>query len=56
MPPLTPVRSGLIVQQLLRHGESLRRGQLTPRTSARSSGGGEGERRLCTLGQEVGGL
>jgi hypothetical protein len=46
-PPLTPVRSGLIAQQLLRHGESLRRGQLTPRTSARSSGGGEGERRLC---------
>jgi hypothetical protein len=42
-PPLTPVRSGLIAQQLLRHGKSLRRGQLTPRTSARSSGGGEGE-------------
>jgi hypothetical protein len=54
-PPLMPVRSGLIVQQLLRHGESLRRGQLTPRTSARSSGGGEGERRLCTPGREVGG-
>jgi hypothetical protein len=55
-PPLTPVRSGLIAQQLLRHGESLCRGQLTPRTSARSSGGGEGERRLCTPGREVGGL
>jgi hypothetical protein len=55
-PPLTPVRSGLIAQQLLRHGESLRRGQLTPRTSARSSGGGEGERRLYMPGQEVGGL
>jgi hypothetical protein len=55
-PPLTPVHSGLIAQQLLRHGESLRRGQLTPRTSARSSGGGEGEQRLCTPGREVGGL
>jgi hypothetical protein len=55
-PPLMPVHSGLIAQQLLRHGESLRRGQLTPRTSVRSSGGGEGERRLCTLGWEVGGL
>jgi hypothetical protein len=55
-PPLTPVISGLIAQQLLRHGESLRRGQLTPRTSARSGGGGEGERRLCTPGREVGGL
>jgi hypothetical protein len=42
-PPLTPVISGLIAQQLLRHGESLRRRQLTPRTSARSGGGGEGE-------------
>jgi hypothetical protein len=30
--------------------------QLTPRTSTRSSGGGEGERRLCTPGREVGGL
>jgi hypothetical protein len=55
-PPLTPVISGLIAQQLLRHGESLRRGQLTPRTSARSGGGGEGERRLCTPGREVGAL
>jgi hypothetical protein len=55
-PPLTPVRSGLIAQQLLHHGESLRRSQLTPRTSTRSSGGGEGERRLCTPGWEVGGL
>jgi hypothetical protein len=55
-PSLMPVRSGLIVQQLLRHGESLRRGQLTPRTSARSSDDGEGERRLCTPGREVGGL
>jgi hypothetical protein len=35
-PPLTPVISGLIVQQLLCHGESLRRGQVTPRTRARS--------------------
>jgi hypothetical protein len=26
VPPLTPVRSGLIEQQLLRHGESLRKG------------------------------
>jgi hypothetical protein len=42
-PPLTPVYSGLIAQQLLRHGKSLRRSQLTPRTSVRSSGGGEGE-------------
>jgi hypothetical protein len=56
MRPLTPIRSGLIAQQLLRHGESLRRGQLTPKTGARSSGGGEGERRLCTPGREVGGL
>jgi hypothetical protein len=55
-PPLTPVCSGLIAQQLLRHGESLRRGQLTPRTSGRSSGGGEEERRLCTPGWEVRGL
>jgi hypothetical protein len=55
-PPLTPVIGGLIVQQLLRHGESLRKGQLTPRMSARSGGGGEGERRLCTPGREVGGL
>jgi hypothetical protein len=55
-PPLTPVISGLIAQQLLRHGESLRRGQLTPRTSARSGSGGEGEQRLYTPGQEVGGL
>jgi hypothetical protein len=54
-PPLTPVCSGLITQQLLRHGESLRRGQLAPRTSARSSGGGEGEQMLCTPGREVGG-
>jgi hypothetical protein len=53
-PPLMPVRSGLIAQQLLRHGESLRRGQLTPRTNTRSSG--EGERRLCTPEREVGGL
>jgi hypothetical protein len=51
-----PVHHGLIAQQLLRHGESLRRSQLTPRTSARSSSGGEGERRLCTPGREVGGL
>jgi hypothetical protein len=29
-PPLTPVISGLIAQQLLCHGESLRRIQLTP--------------------------
>jgi hypothetical protein len=56
MPPLTPIRSGLIAQQLLRHGESLRRSQLTPRTSTRSCGGGEGERRLCTPGRDVGGL
>jgi hypothetical protein len=56
MPPLTPVCGGLIAQQLLRHGESLRRGQLTSRTSARSSGGGEGERRLYTPGREIGGL
>jgi hypothetical protein len=55
-PPLTPVISGLIAQQLLCHGESLRRRQLTPRTSARSGGGSEGERRLCTPGREVGGL
>jgi hypothetical protein len=55
-PPLTPIISGLIAQQLLRHGESLRRGQLTPRMSARSGSGGEGERRLCTPGREVGGL
>jgi hypothetical protein len=55
-PPLTPVISGLISQQLLRHGESLRRGQLTPITSVRSGGGGEGERRLCTPEREVGGL
>jgi hypothetical protein len=55
-PPLTHVISGLIVQQLLRHGESLRRRQLTPSTSARSGGGGEGERRLCTPGRVVGGL
>jgi hypothetical protein len=46
----------LIVQQLLCHGESLHRSQLTPRTSARCSGGGEGERRLCMPGQDVGGL
>jgi hypothetical protein len=51
-----PVISGLIAQQLLRHGESLRRRQLTPRTSARSGGGVEGERKLCTPGREVGGL
>jgi hypothetical protein len=51
-----PVISGLIAQQLLCHGESLRRRQLTLRTSARSGGGGEGERRLCTPGREVGGL
>jgi hypothetical protein len=55
-PPLTPVVSGLIAQQLLRHGESLHGRQLTPRTSARSGGGGEGERRLCMPGQEVGGF
>jgi hypothetical protein len=55
-PPLTPIISGLIAQQLLCHGESLRRRQLTPRTSARSGGDGEGERRLCTPGWEVGGL
>jgi hypothetical protein len=55
-PPLTPIRSGLIAQQLLRHGESLRRSQLTPKTSVRSCGGGEGERRLCTPGRDVGGL
>jgi hypothetical protein len=29
-PPLTPGISGLIAQQLLRHGKSLRRRQLTP--------------------------
>jgi hypothetical protein len=34
----------------------VRRGQLTRRTSVRSSGGGEGEQRLCTPGREVGGL
>jgi hypothetical protein len=55
-PSLTPVIIGQIAQQLLRHGESLCRGQLTPRTSARSGSGGEGERRLCTPGREVGGL
>jgi hypothetical protein len=55
-PPLAPVCGGLIAQQVLRHGESLRRGQLTPRTSARSRSGGEGERRLCTPGQEIGGF
>jgi hypothetical protein len=55
-PSLMPDHSGLIAQQLLRHGEILHRGQLTPRTSSRSSGGGEGERRLCTPGREVGGL
>jgi hypothetical protein len=55
-PPLMPIHSLLIVQQLLRHGESLHRGQLTPRTSARSSGSGEGERRLYTPRREVGGL
>jgi hypothetical protein len=55
-PPLTSIISGLKAQQLLRHGESLRRGQLTPRMSARSGGGGEGERRLYTPGWEVGGL
>jgi hypothetical protein len=51
-----PIRSGLIAQQLLCHGESLRRSQLTPRMSARSSSGGEGERRLCMPGWDVGGL
>jgi hypothetical protein len=56
VPPLTPVRSGFIAQQLLPHGESLRRSHLTPRTSARSSGGGEGERRLCTPRQKIGGF
>jgi hypothetical protein len=56
VPSLMPVRSGLIAQHLLCHGESLRRSQLTPRTSARSSGGGEGERRLYTFGWDVGGL
>jgi hypothetical protein len=55
-PPLMPVISGLIAQQLLRHGESLCRRQLTPRTSMRSGGCGEGERRLCTPRREVGGL
>jgi hypothetical protein len=55
-PPLAPICSVLIAQQLLCHGESLHRSQLTPRTSARSSGGGEGERRLCTPGWEVRGL
>jgi hypothetical protein len=54
-PSLMSVRGGLIAQQLLRHGESLRMGQLTPRTSARNSGGSEGEQRLCTPGWEVGG-
>jgi hypothetical protein len=55
-PPLTPVRSGLIAQQLLCHGESLRRGQLSARMGVRSSSGGEGERGLCTPGWEVGGF
>jgi hypothetical protein len=55
-PPLAPVCSGMIAHQLLRHGESLGRSQLTPRTSARSRCGDEGERRLCTPGWEVGGL
>jgi hypothetical protein len=55
-PLLTPIISGLIAQQLLRHGKSLRRRQLTSRMSARSGGGSEGERRLCTPGWEVGGL
>jgi hypothetical protein len=40
----------------MRHGESLHRGQLTPRTSTRGSGSSEGERRLCTPGWEVGGF
>jgi hypothetical protein len=56
VPPLTPVHSGLIAQQLLRHGESLCRSQLTPKTSARSSSGGEGERRLYMPKRDVGGL
>jgi hypothetical protein len=56
MPPIAPVCSGMIAHQLLCHGESLHRSQLTPRTSARSSGGDEGERRLSTPGWEVGGL
>jgi hypothetical protein len=47
--------SGVIITRVA-HGESLRRRHLTPRTSARSGGGGEGERRLCTPGREVGGL
>jgi hypothetical protein len=49
-PTVMPVRGGLIAQQLLRQGESLHRGQLTPRTSMRISDGGEGERRLCMPG------
>jgi hypothetical protein len=55
-PPLTPIIGGLIAQKLLRHGEGLRRRHLTPRTSARSGGGGEGERRLYMPGWEVGEL
>jgi hypothetical protein len=55
-PPLAPVVGGLIAQKLLRHGEGLRRRHLTPRTSARSGSGGEGERRLYTPRREVGGL
>jgi hypothetical protein len=46
----------LIAQQLLRHGESLCRRQLTPRTSTRSGSGGEGERRLCAPGRKIGGF
>jgi hypothetical protein len=56
VPPLTPVLSGLVAQQLLCRGERLHRSQLTPRTSMGSSGGGEGERRLCAPGRDVGGL
>jgi hypothetical protein len=55
-PPLAAALSGLVAQQLLCHGERLHRSQLTSRASTRRSGGGEGERRLCALGWEVGGL
>jgi hypothetical protein len=44
------------VDSAVRHGESLRMRQLTPRMSARSGGGGEGERRLCTPERKIGGF
>jgi hypothetical protein len=53
VPPITPILGGLVAQQLLCHGEGLRRSQLTPRTSTRRGSGGEGERRLYTPGWEI---